>query len=71
MVWYFAVVAIVEYWVGLCPGHLLETVRERNSSVNSAVKSTSDQVLDDDEYYSDEQYDEDLEDAELEAAVAR
>jgi hypothetical protein len=68
MVWYFAVVAVVNIGLGYALATYLSTVRERNSSVYSAVKSTSDQVLDDDEYYSDEPYDEDLEGAELASA---
>jgi hypothetical protein len=68
MVWYFAVVAIVNIGLGYALATYLSAVRDRNSSAYSAVKSTSDPVLDDDEYYSDEHYDEDLEAAELASA---
>jgi hypothetical protein len=68
MVWYFAVVAVVNIGLGYALATYFRAVCERNSSVYSAVKSTSDQVLDDDEYYSDEHYDEDLEGAELASA---
>jgi hypothetical protein len=71
MVWYVAFIAVLNIGLGYALANYLSAVRRRNSSANLLDASTSDQVLEDNEYYSDEQYDEDLEDAELEAAVAR
>jgi hypothetical protein len=71
MVWYVAFIAIVNIGLGYALANYLSAVGRRSSSANSLHVSTSDPGLDDDEYYSDEQYDEDLEDAELEAAIAR
>ena len=70
MVWYFAFVAVVNIGLGYALATFLRAVRDRNSSVHFAVEATSDQVLDDDEYYSDEQYGEELEGAGL-ASSAR
>jgi hypothetical protein len=71
MVLYVALVAILNIGLGYALATYLNGARQRNSLTNSAVQYTSDQDLEDDAYYSDEHYDEDVEDAELEAAVAR
>jgi hypothetical protein len=71
MVWYVAFIAILNIGLGYALANYLSGVCRRNSSTISLRESTSDQDLDDDEYYSDDQYDEDMEVAALEAAVAR
>jgi hypothetical protein len=70
MVLYVAMIAIVNIALGYALATYLNAARQRSSLANSVAQQTSDQDFDDD-YYSDEPYEDDLDDAELEAAVAR
>ena len=70
MVLYVALIAIVNIGLGYALATYVNSARQPSSLANSVAQQASDQDFEDD-YYSDEPYDDDLDDAELEAAVAR
>jgi hypothetical protein len=65
MVWYVACVAVVNIGVGYALATYLSACRRPKPTTSSFIERTSDEPLDDDEYYADDQYDADFDDAEL------
>ena len=71
MVWYVALVAVLNIGLGYALAVYVAAARERNLSTDSAAESTSYEEFDDgDEYYSDEHDVAAVEETEFESAIA-